>query len=76
MPGASGPGAVYTWEGRKSGAGRMEIREVVRTLKPKPGFLRLFMGIRREERTPIVEIMQQTPPIPVAAFSMRKAPPG
>jgi hypothetical protein len=24
---ASGPGAVYTWEGRKSGAGRMEIRE-------------------------------------------------
>jgi carbon monoxide dehydrogenase subunit G len=24
---ASGPGAVYTWEGRKAGAGRMEIRE-------------------------------------------------
>lgn len=25
---ASGPGAVYTWEGRKAGAGRMEMRGV------------------------------------------------
>lgn len=24
---ASGPGAVYAWEGKKAGAGRMEIRE-------------------------------------------------
>src|SRR5262249_20946672 len=29
-----------------------------------PVMPRLFMGIRREERTPIVEIMEQTPEIP------------
>jgi maltose alpha-D-glucosyltransferase/alpha-amylase len=29
-----------------------------------PVMPRLFMGVRREERTPIVEIMQQTPAIP------------
>src|SRR5205823_13201434 len=31
---------------------------------PVPVMPRLFMAIRREERTPIVEILQQTPEIP------------